>query len=303
MKRDSKRPKNTPQRPRQSGDGRPQKPHAAAHSGPSSGQHQGKVENRNRPNRRSRPDKSATDTLYLYGLHAVRAALENTKRRKMRLLATENALQRLGEAVSNSGVSVDLVEASSLDPLVGRDAVHQGVVLECAPLDNLDASELFHLAHGKLILVLDQVTDPHNVGAILRSAVAMNVDAVITTHRNSAAETGALAKSASGALDMIRLIEVRNLSKALEELNSFGFLTMGLDSEGPQDMAATLGDADVSQLTLVLGAEGRGLRQKTRETCSHLVRLDMPGQIKSLNVSNAAVLSLHICATAQRLRK
>ena len=160
----------------------------------------------------------------------------------------------------------------------------------------LDASELFHLADKRLILALDQLTDPHNVGAILRSASAIGADAVLTTSRNSAQETAVLAKSASGALDTIRLIELRNLSKGLEELNQMGFATLGLDSEGPLVLEETLSDLSPKKVVLVLGSESKGLRQKTRETCTALARLDMPGPIKSLNVSNAATLSLYVVA-------
>ncbi len=175
-----------------------------------------------------------------------------------------------------------------LDRMVGSDAVHQGCVLEVRPLSSRPLSEI---AASPLLLVLDQVTDPHNVGAIMRSAVAMSAGALITTSRHSPVETGVLAKSASGALDLIDHIEVRNLADALAELHSLGYQTIGLDSEGPEPLEnSVLGE----KVALVLGAEGKGLRQKTRETCTTLARIDMPGEIKSLNVSNAAALSLYI---------
>ncbi len=225
---------------------------------------------------------------YLYGLHTVRAALENPQRIWRKLLVTRNALQRLDIAhINENSSNVELSEARNLDRLVGKDAVHQGVVLQVEPL-NMPAIE--DVASEKLLVVLDQITDPHNVGAILRSAVAMGAGAVIVTARNAAPETGVLAKSASGALDMIPVIAVRNLSKTIEELNSYRFQTVGLDSEGEADLEGTLsGD----KIALVMGAEGRGLREKTRLTCTHLARLDMPGKIKSLNVSNAAALALY----------
>ena len=144
------------------------------------------------------------------------------------------------------------------------------------------------------MLVFDQITDPHNVGAILRSAAAFAVKAVVTTARHSPEATGVLAKSASGALEMVPMVTVQNLARALNELNDLGFLTVGLDSEGSADLAAV----ELRQpLALVLGAEGKGLRQLTRDTCSAVARLDMPGEIKSLNVSNAAVLALYIGAS------
>ncbi|MEP1093015.1 MAG: 23S rRNA (guanosine(2251)-2'-O)-methyltransferase RlmB [Rhizobiaceae bacterium] len=234
------------------------------------------------------------DSLYLYGLHTVRAALDNPQRRIERLIVTENGADRIDHIHPDRGtLPVEIKPPAYLQQLVGSEAVHQGVVLQCAPLDMLDASELFHLADAKLILALDQLTDPHNVGAILRSASALGADAVLTTSRNSAHETAVLAKSASGALDTIRLISLRNLSKSLAELNEMGFVTIGLDSDGPLILEDTLTTHNVKKVVLVLGAENKGLRQMTRETCSALARLDMPGPIKSLNVSNAATLSLY----------
>ncbi|MGI9351328.1 MAG: TrmH family RNA methyltransferase, partial [Rhizobiaceae bacterium] len=165
----------------------------------------------------------------------------------------------------------------------------QGAVLHAAPLLHKSIQEL---SDYNLVLILDQVTDPHNVGAIMRSAVAMNAGAIITTSRHSPVETGVLAKSASGALDLIDHISVRNLADTLVELEASGFATVGLDSEESipfEDLPSQ------KKIALVLGAEGKGLRQKTRTTCQHLVRLDMPGAIKSLNVSNAAVLALYLC--------
>ena len=149
-----------------------------------------------------------------------------------------------------------------------------------------------------ITVMLDRVTDPHNVDAILRSAVAFGVSAVLVTRRNSAVETAVLAKSASGALDMVSMIEVRNLTKALDELAKMGFSTIGLDSEGPLVLEQTVEQTSGAPITLVLGSEGKGLRQQTRETCAHLARLDMPGEIKSLNVSNAAALALYIASRA-----
>ena len=249
-----------------------------------------------RDKRRGRRTVSAPDAqLRLYGLHTVNAALANPLRRKSVLNITENALPRLDEAlIARSGVEVRLYEPKALDAMVGAEAVHQGVILDCEPLDGIDASELFHLADKKLVLALDQIADPHNVGAILRSGVAFGVAAVLVTKRNSAVETAVLAKSASGALDMVPMIEVRNLTKALSELADMGFATIGLDSEGPLVLEDTIAKTEGRPVALVLGSEGKGLRHQTRETCTHLARLDMPGTIKSLNVSNAAALSLYV---------
>lgn len=225
--------------------------------------------------------------LRLYGIHTVGAALRNPKRKLIKLIVTQNALSRLSLSESELHCPFEIVTPKALDMLVGSDAVHQGVVLETEPLKPRSLSEL---SNTDLVIVLDQVTDPHNVGAIMRSAVAFNAGALITTNRHSAQETGVLAKSASGALELIDHITVRNLADALVELQKNGFETFGLDSEGPLPLEPTLKGMHIA---LVLGAEGKGLRQKTRETVSALARLDMPGAIKSLNVSNAAAISLY----------
>lgn len=227
--------------------------------------------------------------IYLYGLHTVRAALENSERNIHKMFVTDNALVRLEiESPSDLAFPVEIVTPKALDSKVGSDAVHQGVVLEADPLA---PKHLNDLERSDLILVLDQVTDPHNVGAIMRSAVALNAGAIITTSRHSPQESGTLAKSASGALELIPHIEVRNLANALGELNKMGFQTVGLDSEGPNIIEESL---QGNKLAIILGAEGKGLRQKTRETVTTLARLDMPGAIKSLNVSNAAALALYV---------
>ena len=225
--------------------------------------------------------------LRLYGLHTVAAALRNKKRKLKKLSVTKNAFDRLGLDESELNCPVEVVAPKVLDSLVGSEAVHQGVVLETEPLKPRSLDEL---SDTDLVIVLDQVTDPHNVGAIMRSAVAFNAGALITTNRHSAQETGVLAKAASGALELIDNIAVRNLADALEELHKAGFTSFGLDSEGPLPLEPSLKGGHIA---LVLGAEGKGLRQKTRETVSVLARLDMPGAIKSLNVSNAAAISLY----------
>ncbi|MEP9373200.1 23S rRNA (guanosine(2251)-2'-O)-methyltransferase RlmB [Mesorhizobium sp. KR1-2] len=245
-----------------------------------------------KPAHRPRPsippgEAAAEGLLRLYGLHTVRAALENPRRDIHRMLATRNALERLEIGDKALPFPVEIVEPRDIDKITGSDAVHQGVLIEAAPLK---PKALSALGDTPLVLVLDQVTDPHNVGAIIRSAVAFGAGALITTSRHSAQESGVLAKSASGALEHIDLIEVRNLAEALGELHESGFQTIGLDSEGPAELEQTfLGE----RIALVLGAEGKGLRHKTRETVNALARLDMPGVIHSLNVSNAAAISLY----------
>ena len=245
---------------------------------------------------RKRPNikREDADKLLIYGLHTVRQAVLNPQRKKKRLHATLNGLARLEipEQLINE-IPVQDTLPRDLDRLVGSEAVHQGVVMEVEPLT---PKSLSALDETNLVLVLDQVTDPHNVGAILRSAVAMDAGALITTSRYSPVETGVLAKAASGAVDLIDHIEVRNLAEALEELMENSFTTIGLDSEE----AVPFEEIDQTQkIALVLGAEGKGLREKTRKTCNILAKLDMPGEIKSLNVSNAAILALYL--SRQRL--
>lgn len=243
----------------------------------------------NAPQQPGAPAQLPDGQVYLYGLHTVRAALDNPGRTIMTLMATRNALQRLDIAEDGSALPFPLtiVQPREIDALTGTDAVHQGVL---AVARVLEPRPLSTIADAKLVLVLDQVTDPHNVGAIMRSCVAFAADALITTARHSPAESGVLAKAASGALEHVNHITVRNLAEALEELHGLGFQTIGLDSDGPDVLEATFsGD----RVALVLGAEGKGLRQKTRETVTALARLDMPGAIRSLNVSNATAIALY----------
>ncbi len=242
-----------------------------------------------RPKKPVPPGAEAPDGLIrLYGLHTVRAALDNKKRKIHRMLATRNALERLG--IADAGAlpfRVEIVEPREIDKITGSEAVHQGALVEAEPLR---PKQLSALGDTPLVLVLDQITDPHNVGAIIRSAVAFGAGALITTQRHSPHEFGVLAKSASGALEHIDLIEVRNLAAALGELHDAGFQSIGLDSDGQNELEKAFAGGKIA---LVLGAEGKGLRQKSRETVTTLARLDLPGVIRSLNVSNAAAVALY----------
>jgi 23S rRNA (guanosine2251-2'-O)-methyltransferase len=238
-------------------------------------------------------DREATGDgpVILYGWHTVTLALQNRQRRIRKLFVTENAARRLAEESIETRVAPEMVRPGQIDARLGPDAVHQGLLAEADPLPSPDIETL---ELEGMVLVLDQITDPHNVGAILRSAAAFAVKAIVTTARHSPEATGVLAKSASGALELVPLVSVQNLARALTRLNERGFMTVGLDSEGSENLSAV----ELRQpLALVLGAEGKGLRQLTRETCKAVARLDMPGEIKSLNVSNAAVLALYIGAS------
>ena len=243
-----------------------------------------------------KPPAIAPDQVYLYGLHTVRAAIDNPERHNVKLSVTQNAFLRLEiDSLDSLGFPIEIVSPQDIDKFLGPDAIHQGVMLETRPLP---VRRLEALKDSPLLLVLDQVTDPHNVGAIMRSAVAFNAGAVITTMRHSPTESGVLAKSASGALELIPYIQITNLSDALGELHKLGFYSIGLDSEGPAPLEGTF---QAEKIALVLGSEGKGLRQKTRDTVNALARLDMPGAIKSLNVSNAAAIALY--AARQYLAK
>jgi 23S rRNA (guanosine2251-2'-O)-methyltransferase len=226
----------------------------------------------------------------LYGWHSVKAALTNPQRNFHRLLATENAARRLTEENVALGVKLDMVRPDTIEALVGPEAVHQGLYAEADPLPSPALEEV---ASG-VLLVLDQITDPHNVGAILRSAAAFAVTAVVTTARHAPEATGVLAKAASGALEYVPIVTITNLSQALRTLKDLNVLVIGLDSSGEADLA-TVAFAD--PVALVLGAEGKGLRQLTRTNCDIVARLDLPGRIKSLNVSNATALALYIATT------
>ena len=228
--------------------------------------------------------------MILYGWHPVRAALENPARHIRRLLATENALRRLREEHVPLRVEPELVRPPAIAARLSPDALHQGLLVEADPLPS---PALEDIVPAGIVLVLDQITDPHNVGAIARSAAAFAVSAIVTTARHSPEATGVLAKSASGALEYVPLVTVTNLARALAALKERGYLVVGLDSSGTEDFAAaTLR----SPLALVLGAEGKGLRQLTLATCDQVARLDLPGKIKSLNVSNAAALALYLAS-------
>lgn len=234
------------------------------------------------------PAERRPDALFVYGIHAVLAALANPRRTVKRILATPNALIRMTEAGAVFPVPPEETTPRHLDNLLGGEAVHQGIAAEVSPLEPFDFDAL---GNARLIVVLDQVTDPHNVGAVMRSALAFGADALVTTGRHAPAETGVLAKAASGALDALPIAEVQNLARALETLKAEGFTLIGLDSEAETPIdAAMSGD----RIALVLGAEGKGLRRLTRDLCDRLARLPTVGAIASLNVSNAAVLALYL---------
>jgi 23S rRNA (guanosine2251-2'-O)-methyltransferase len=196
----------------------------------------------------------------------------------------------MGGKIFSSIKNLQIVDARKLDDLLPREAVHQGIALECEPLSQPSLGEWLTAGHDKPVLLLDQVSDPHNIGAILRSAAAFDAGAVITTDRNAPAESGVMAKAASGALELVPLIMVGNLVQAIELLKKAGYWIYGLDGEAKQAINAVKLD---KKSALVLGAEGRGLRRLTGEHCDMLVRLPISERMESLNVSNAAAIALY----------
>ena len=236
---------------------------------------------------------AAAETVWLFGLHAVRDALLNPRRVKLRLILTKNALDKLADAVAAAGVEPEMADPRSFPAPIDPGSVHQGAALEVKPLDWGRLEEVCIGAELPRVVLLDRVSDPHNVGAILRTAEVFGASAVIGTRHHAAPETGALAKAASGALERQPYLRVTNLSEAIRDLQGMGYLVLGLDGEGEQTIEAALEGQRGRAVALVLGAEGPGLRQKTRETVDALVRIGAAGEFGSLNVSNAAAVALY----------
>jgi 23S rRNA (guanosine2251-2'-O)-methyltransferase len=223
----------------------------------------------------------------LFGLHAAEAALANPNRTVTRVIATENGAHRLGPLLTKRGLTPEAATPRDLDRLLGPDAVHQGVALEADPLPPVALDDI---EPAGMVLVLDQVTDPQIVGAALRSAAAFDASGLVMTERHSPPLHGVLAKAASGALDLVPVVLVKNLAQGLAELGERGFLRVGLAEDG----AAALETASLTRpLAFVLGAEGKGLRQLTRQHCDLICRISTRSALASLNVSNAAAVALH----------
>jgi 23S rRNA (guanosine2251-2'-O)-methyltransferase len=229
----------------------------------------------------------------IYGAHSVEAVLRNPRRQVKGLWATRNALDRLADRLGGLPLEPQIVHPRVLDNRLGRDAVHQGLLVEALPLSQ---PRLDQIPLEGLVVILDQVTDPHNAGAILRSCAAFAVSALVTTARHSAEASGVLFKAASGATELVPFVKVTNLARAIEELKTYGFHVIGLAGEAAKVIEEVQGRRP---LALVLGAEGRGLRRLTQQSCDDLVRLDLPGPIKSLNVSNACALALYAVSRAR----
>jgi 23S rRNA (guanosine2251-2'-O)-methyltransferase len=237
--------------------------------------------------------RASQGVVRLWGRHAVEAALKNPARSHRKLWATREGIASLdGELPAD--FPLEYAEAADLGRLVARDAPHQGLVLECLPLDDLHLADVLDGDSQRPIVVLDQVTDPHNVGAILRSAAAFGAAALVTQDRHAPPEGGVVAKSASGALEAVPWVRVVNLARALEEISEAGYWRIGLAGEGEATLAEAL---PAGAVALVLGAEGEGMRQNIGAHCDALARLPISDAVESLNVSNAAAVALYAVAT------
>jgi 23S rRNA (guanosine2251-2'-O)-methyltransferase len=237
--------------------------------------------------------RASSGMVRLWGRHAVEAALKNPDRSHRKLWATREGVESLdGELPSD--FPVEWAQAADLARLVARDAPHQGLVLECEPLDDLFLADVLDGDPGRPVVVLDQVTDPHNVGAIMRSAAAFDACAIVTQDRHAPPESGTLAKSASGALEVLPWVRVVNLARALDEIAEAGFWRIGLTGHTQQTIAQAIGNA---RICYVLGSEGEGMRQNTEAHCDQLARLPISPKVESLNISNAAAIALYAAAT------
>lgn len=257
---------------------------------------------KNRPPRRQERPRAASSGDRIFGLHAASAALLNPLRDVRSVMATENAARKLEAELHNRGLTARIASAAQIAGELGGDSVHQGVLVEAAalpecPLEDILAGCGSGAGAGPL-LVLDQVTDPHNVGAVLRSAAAFGAAGLVMTARHSPPLDGILAKAASGALEHVPVARVTNLARTLEQIGDAGLTRIGLDGAADGLLEQNAGLA--GPCALVLGAEDKGLRRLTRENCDHLARISTHGAIASLNVSNAAAIALHACLMARR---
>lgn len=240
-----------------------------------------------------RPSQAPSNRPRFYGRHAVHAALDNPERRVRKIWGTHEAL---GEIVLPADIPVTYANAADLGRLVPNDAPHQGLVIEVDPLEDIWLADLLAQGEGdqRPLLVLDQVTDPHNVGAILRSAAAFDALGIVTQDRHSPPESGSLARSASGTLETVPWVRVVNLARALEEIAEAGFWRIGLTGHADKTLAETMGS---ERIALVLGAEGEGMRQNTEAHCDLLAKLPISSKVESLNVSNATAIGLYAITT------
>jgi len=238
-----------------------------------------------------KPQGEKPTGLWLYGIHPVRAALANPKRHVKRVMLTTRAAEEIGKTLLGK-VRHEIVDMDTVSKLLPPGSVHQGVALNCEHLPRRELRDVLPESGEtrRIVLVLDQITDPHNAGAILRSAAAFGVAAVIVQDRNAPPESGVLAKAASGALDSVPYIVVVNISRALDELGALGFWRIALAGDGEQSLREAVPEGDAA---LVLGSEGSGIRRLVREHCDTAAFIPIASGMESLNVSNAAAVSLY----------
>lgn len=246
--------------------------------------------------RRTPTERAKGQPPRLWGRHAVIAALANPERTVKRIWGTREALAALDLPPV---LPINFCEVTDLARMVPGDAPHQGLVAEVLPLDDVALVDVLQYEvdndSRRPFVLLDQVTDPHNIGAVLRSAAAFDAAAIITQDRHSPPESGTIAKAASGALETVPWVRVVNLARAMDEIAEAGWWRIGLDGDGDTELAATL---DGSRVALVLGAEGEGMRHNTRDHCDQIARLPISPRMESLNISNAAAIALYAVAVA-----
>jgi 23S rRNA (guanosine2251-2'-O)-methyltransferase len=237
--------------------------------------------------------RASSGQVRLWGKHAVEAALRNPERSHHKLWASRESIETLdGELPDN--FPVEYAQVADMGRLVSKDTPHQGLVLECAPLEDVHLDDILAASEGKPLVVLDQVTDPHNVGAILRSAAAFGAAAIVTQDRHAPPESGVVAKSASGALETVPWVRVVNLARAMEQMAEAGYWRIGMAGEAEATLAEAL---PATPVALIMGAEGDGMRHNIAGHCDALAKLPISSDIESLNVSNAAAIALYAIAT------
>ncbi|MEL6862595.1 MAG: RNA methyltransferase [Pseudomonadota bacterium] len=247
---------------------------------------------RNRPNsyrRKSSPKPHGSGENWLWGVHAVSAALANPRRKLKRLIGTKNGLDRLAGKPGRA----ELVDPGAIDALLPRDAVHQGLAAQFEPLAVIQIEDVIERG-ARHVVVLDQVSDPHNLGAIYRSAAAFGFEALVLQTRNAPPISGIVAKAAVGAIETVSECRVVNIARALDALNAAGYHTIGLAGEGQAMIDQAVNGA--GKLAIVLGAEGPGLRPGVAKACAELARIPITSEMESLNVSNAAAIAFYEAA-------
>ena len=231
--------------------------------------------------------------IWLYGYHSVKSALENVNRKKFQLICTKNALYKLDKVFKKINVKTTIIDSKAFSNFLDTSAVHQGIALEVEPLIRNNINEIFlSLDNDDIIIILDRIKDPQNVGAIIRSAEILGCKAIIGSTYHCAQETGSLVKAASGAFEKLPYFSVANIANAIEIVKKNGFLTIGLDHSGSNSIVYLLKNLKKQPIACILGSEEKGMRYLTKRKCDHLVKINTYSELNILNVSNAAAISL-----------